>query len=577
MHTPAPESRGQSRRSSLRERLWWPAVSESGFPISEDRAMMARTYAYLFGLGGLLTLLTLALPGADGRDALVVVAAALAAYLTAAGFVVGFDRLPLWVFKTSPVLGAALVATLLYFGGPGAVGAYAMFFFWVVLAACYFFGLRVALVHITICTACYGAVLLRRDTALSELYCAMGAGTLLVSGVLMVGLRGQVERVVTRLADAAGTDVLTGLSNRREFEDRFANELERSVRSGQPMGLVVLDLDWFKEINDRFGHDAGDRALKMVAAVLEEQTRRIDMVARLGGEEFSVVAPDAGEEETYRLAERLRRAVKTAFTSHARPLTVSCGIATFPASGGTASDLLRAADRALYAAKDLGRDRSIVYRRGEDEISMAVARRARAGRGSPRLASLVSMAESVDRRKGTPGHSRAVERYCEAIARSLGLSEAEIEEVSLAGLLHDIGTIGLSEAVLSKSGKLTDAEWNEIRRHPEVGARILSTADLDAISEWVLAHHERVDGKGYPRGLRDGQIPQQAQIVAVADAYAAMTADRSYRRGVPHGEAIAELRANAGSQFLPEIVEAFVRRRESHGGDNHEAETPASK
>lgn len=576
MPLPATDSRPQARRPSLRERVLWPAasesaVSESGVPISEDRATMARTYAYLFAAGGTLALVTLLLPGSGDRDSVGIVLASITAYLTAAAFIAAFDSLPLSVYKLSPLLGAGLVTALLSFAGPAAIGAYAMFYFWVTLAACYFFGLRVALVHIAICSACYGVLLLTDEVAFSGLYWAMGVGTLLVSGVLMVGLRGQVERVMTRLADAAGTDALTGLSNRREFEDRFTNELERSVRNGQPMGLVVLDLDWFKEVNDRFGHDAGDRALRKVASVLEEQTRRIDMAARLGGEEFAVVAPDAGEEETYRLAERLRRAVKAGFADHTRPLTASCGVATFPASGGTASDLLRAADRALYAAKDLGRDRSIVYRRGEDEISMAVARRARGGSASPRLASLVAMAESVDRRKGTPGHSRAVERHAEAIACSLGLPEDQVEEVSLAGLLHDIGTIGLSESVLSKSGKLDEAEWNEVRRHPEVGARILSTADLDSISEWVLAHHERVDGGGYPRGLRDAEIPTGAQIVAVADAYAAMTADRSYRRAVPHDEAVEELRAHAGTQFMPEVVEAFAAARRHRSDQDRSA------
>jgi diguanylate cyclase (GGDEF)-like protein/putative nucleotidyltransferase with HDIG domain len=573
MEASAPGVRPRPRRPGLRERLLWPAASESSFPISEDKAMMARTYAYLFFAGATLTLLTLLLPGAADRDALGIVVLSAVAYATCAAFLVGFDRLPLWVLQSSPILGALVVTGVLWAGGPLEIGAYAMFYFWVALAACYFFGLRVALFHIAFCTMCLAVAVLVHgsDMPLPGLYFAMGAGTLLVFGALMVLLRSQIERVVSRLTDAAGTDVLTGISNRREFEERFGHELERSVRSGGPMGLVVIDLDWFKEVNDRFGHAAGDRALKMVAGVLEEQTRRIDMVARLGGEEFAVVAPDAGEEETYRLAERLRREVKLAFADHTRPLTTSCGVATFPASGDTASDLLRAADRALYAAKDLGRDRTIVYRRGEDEISMAVARRARAGRASPRLASLVSMAESVDRRKGTPGHSRAVERFSESIARSMGLSDAHVEEISLAGLLHDIGTIGLSEAVLSKTGELTDEEWAEIRRHPEVGARILSTADLDAVSDWVYAHHERVDGTGYPRGLRDGQIPVEAQIVAVADAYAAMTADRSYRSGVDTEEAIEELRRSVGTQFLPEVVEAFATHADKRGGEAYEA------
>ena len=535
--------------------------------------MMVRTYAYLFFAGATLTLLTLLLPGSGERDTLGIVAVALVAYATSVAFLIAFDRIPMWVLQVSPVLGALLVTGLLNLAGPLAIGAYSMFYFWVALVACFFFGLRTALLQIAFCVLCLGLSVLAHDgeMPLPGLYLAMGAGTLVVSGVLLVALRSQIERVVSRLIDAAGTDVLTGLSNRREFEERFNYELERSVRSGSPMGLVVMDLDWFKEINDRFGHAAGDRALRTVARVLGEQTRRIDLVARLGGEEFAVVAPDAGEEEAYRLAERLRREVKAAFSEHTRPLTTSCGVATFPASGGTASDLLRAADRALYAAKDLGRDRTIVYRRGEDEISMAVARRARAGRANPRLASLVSMAESIDRRKGTPGHSRAVERFCESIARSMGFSVAQIEEISLAGLLHDIGTIGLREAVLSKTGELSDDEWSEIRHHPEVGARILSTADLDSVSDWVYAHHERVDGSGYPRGLRDGQIPVEAQIVAVADAYAAMTADRSYRPGMSMEDAIAELRRNAGSQFMPEVVEAFATRADKSGGEAYEA------
>jgi diguanylate cyclase (GGDEF)-like protein len=354
---------------SLRQRLLWPAWSGSAVPISKDRATIARTYAYLFAFGAVLVLLTLALPGSPDREPLLgIVLPAVVALLTAGTFFVVFDRLPLWVFQVSPLLGATLVTVGLYLNGATAVGAYAMLYFWVSLSACYFFGFRVALVHIAICSGLYGFVVLARDVPLGGIYWVMGAGTLVISGLLMVGLRAQVERVVSWLSDVAGTDVLTGLPNRREFEDRFAHELERSTRSERPMGLIAIDLDWFKEINDRFGHDAGDRALKTVAAVLRESTRTIDSVARLGGEEFAVLAPEASEEETHRIAERLRREVRATFAEYPCPLTVSCGIATYPASGATASDLMRAADRALYMAKDLGRDRTIVYRAGEDEV-----------------------------------------------------------------------------------------------------------------------------------------------------------------------------------------------------------------
>jgi HD-GYP domain-containing protein (c-di-GMP phosphodiesterase class II) len=148
----------------------------------------------------------------------------------------------------------------------------------------------------------------------------------------------------------------------------------------------------------------------------------------------------------------------------------------------------------------------------------------------------------------------------------LGLPETTVEQVGLAALLHDIGTVGLDEGMLSKTGKLTDQEWEEIRRHPEVGERILGAADLHKIGEWVLAHHERPDGRGYPRGLRSDEIPLESQIVAVADAYAAMTSDHGYGESVDPEAAIEELRANAGSQFSSEVVAAFVAL---HAGREH--------
>jgi HD-GYP domain-containing protein (c-di-GMP phosphodiesterase class II) len=168
------------------------------------------------------------------------------------------------------------------------------------------------------------------------------------------------------------------------------------------------------------------------------------------------------------------------------------------------------------------------------------------------------MADSVDRRRGTPGHARTVERYAEAIARALELPETRVEQVALAALLHDIGTMGLGEAVLTKSGELTEEEWEEIRRHPEVGERILSTAELHTIGEWVLAHHERPDGRGYPRGLSGSEIPLESQIVAVADAYAAMTSSYGYSAAMDPEAALEELRAHAGTQFSPQVVAAFV-------------------
>ena len=175
------------------------------------------------------------------------------------------------------------------------------------------------------------------------------------------------------------------------------------------------------------------------------------------------------------------------------------------------------------------------------------------------LPAVLVLAETLDLRdSGTAAHSQTVGGYAEATATMLGLEVSHVERVRLAGLLHDIGKIGVPDPILRKPGALTDDEWAEMRKHPELGARILAGANLDDISEWVLAHHERPDGTGYPNGLHAEQIPLEAKILAVADAFEAMTSDRVYRRGMPVGDAIAELHRHAGTQFDPEVVDAFV-------------------
>jgi diguanylate cyclase (GGDEF)-like protein len=362
--------------------------------------------------------------------------------------------------------------------------------------------------------------------------------------------------MLTELAAAARTDSLTGLANRRELEGRFVAELERSTRGGHPLSIVVLDLDWFKEFNDRFGHAAGDRALVQLGQALLRATRTSDVVARLGGEEFAVLAPETDELEAYQLAERLRAEVRAAFARQPEKMTVSCGVASFPVHGITTGELLHSADRALYEAKETGRDRSIVFR--HVGVSREEAGRTTIERTSPRLASLVSLAEAVDRRKGSPANSRRVARHAERIARNLGLPEEEVERVRIAALLRDVGEVGVAESILNKPEPLNEEEWRELERHPEIGARIVGAAQLGRVGEWILTHHERPDGGGYPRGLHEHQIPLEARILAVADAYAAMTAERPYRRPFSPKRARAELQARAGSQFDHDVVECFL-------------------
>ncbi len=540
----------------LADRIAW---REQGEPVRvfEDPATMARTLTYLFAIGATLLLVTLPLPHSADRDTAGLVVTAIAAYLAALGFLALFDRLPPWFFEATPFLGTILVSLAVYFGGPDAAAAYAVFYFWVGVVACYFLRPAVAVTHLVLASAGYGVALLASaEVELPALKWALATGSLLAVGILMTALRDQMTRMLTELGAAARTDSLTGLANRRELEGRFAGELERSTRGGRPLAIVVLDLDWFKEFNDRFGHAAGDGALVQLAEALGRATRTSDVVARLGGEEFAVLAPETDEHEASQLAERLRAEVRATFARQQEKMTVSCGVAVFPVHGITAGELLHSADRALYEAKESGRDRSVLFQHagapGED------ADRAAVERTSPRLASLVSLAESVDRRKGSPANSRRVARYAERLARRLNLPEEEVERVRIAALLRDVGEVGVAESILNKQSPLNDEEWRELERHPEIGARIVGAAQLGRVGEWILSHHERPDGRGYPRGLREHQIPLEGRILAVADAYAAMTADRPYRRRFSPKRARAELQARAGSQFDHDVVAAFL-------------------
>ena len=541
---------------TLARRLNWRGLGPS--MVREDRVTMARTFTYLFGTGATLVLLSLLFPHSPGRDTTGLLITTLGAYLVAIGFLVAWDRLPLWAFEASPLAGTVVVSLAVYFSGPEAATAYALFYLWVALAACYFLRPPVAFTHLGIASAAYALVLVVSPghVMLPGLTWAMVTGTLAVLGILMTTLRGQLDRLVKQLAAAARTDSLTQLANRRELEERFAAELERSTRTARPLSIVVLDLDWFKEYNDRFGHSAGDRVLVLLAQALKRATRTSDVVARLGGEEFGVLAPETDETEAYLLSERLRAEVRSAFARETEKMTISCGVASFPIHGITLGELLHAADRALYEAKESGRDRSVVFKQagveGVEREQVAIERT------SPRLASLVSLAEAVDRRKGSPANSRRVARYAEALARKLRLPEEESERVRIAALLRDVGEVGVAESILNKDGPLDPRERLEVERHPEIGARIVGAAQLGRVGEWILTHHERPDGQGYPRGLREHQIPLEGRIVAVADAYAAMTADRPYRRPFSPHRARAELQARAGTQFDHDVVEAFL-------------------
>jgi diguanylate cyclase (GGDEF)-like protein/putative nucleotidyltransferase with HDIG domain len=366
----------------------------------------------------------------------------------------------------------------------------------------------------------------------------------------MAGLR-------ARISDTARTDPLTGLLNRRALEEMLDMELERATRADRPLSVIVGDLDSFAAVNERHGHAAGDSALQLVAGDCLKWKRRIDQVARIGGEEFALLLPETDERGAFIVAERLRRATHRTFAETAMQVTISFGVASSPAHGTDPVGLLRAADRAVAAAKDLGSDRTVIY---SDEVARTLAESGGKGDDQLQLATVIALAEALDiRDTGTGQHSHTVGRYAELMARELGFEEEHVERVHLAGVLHDIGKSGISDRLLSKPGPLDADEWQEMYTHPEIGARLLSRPEFHDLRAWILAHHERPDGIGYPYGLRGDDIPIEARILAVADAYEAMTADRVYRPALGAEAARAELEAGAGSQFDPEVVGAFLR------------------
>src|SRR5829696_4286969 len=369
--------------------------------------------------------------------------------------------------------------------------------------------------------------------------------------------RGGMARLRARIADATRTDSLTGLLNRRALEEMLDMELERATRASRPLSVIVGDLDAFSAVNERQGHAAGDLALQLVASDCLKWKRRIDQAARIGGEEFALLLPETDERAAFIVAERLRRATHRTFADAAVQVTISFGVATSPIHSSDAVGLLRAADRAVAAAKEFGSDRTVIY---SDELARTLAQPGPQGDGQLQLATVIALAEALDiRDTGTGQHSHTVGRYAELMARELGLEEEHVERVRIAGVLHDIGKIGISDVVLSKPGPLDADEWQEMYTHPEIAARLLSRPEFDDLRAWILAHHERPDGAGYPYGLRGEDIPLEARIVAVADAYEAMTADRVYRPSLGAETARTELKAGSGSQFDAEVVSAFVR------------------
>jgi diguanylate cyclase (GGDEF)-like protein/putative nucleotidyltransferase with HDIG domain len=398
--------------------------------------------------------------------------------------------------------------------------------------------------------------------------------------------------------EQAITDGLTGLKTHRYFMEAVDREWRRSTRSGQNFSVIMLDLDQFKEVNDRYGHMQGDRVLRAVANVLSDSVRQSNVVARYGGDEFSILMPEATTAQAEPFAERMRANIENDPLLKTHGITASVGIGTFPEHGPTMQEVLRVADAGMYLAKyqngncvRVGPLTSVAMNAGSDQgvidTNIGAAARQMFSTGSEAFNEFLSRIEQASKKEVgelhlldtvtslarnidfvdqyTRDHGQAVSRWAVLIARQLGMSAEDIEEVRLAGVLHDIGKVGIPIDLLSKTTRLTPEEYEIIKNHSVLGERILEPLKLGSIkriSRMVRHHHETFDGTGYPDGLKGEGIPLGARILAIADSFDSIVSDRAYKRGRSHNDAIVELHRCCGTQFDPHLVDSFLR---AHG------------
>lgn len=383
-----------------------------------------------------------------------------------------------------------------------------------------------------------------------------------------------VERLAARLQAVeklATTDQLTGVLNRQASLRHLAGELERSIRYDTPVTVGLADIDHFKRVNDTYGHAAGDVVLRHVAQLISSDVRSTDAVGRYGGEEFLIVLAQTDIEEAAVAAEKLRRLVgRTPVTlpdGDEITVTLSIGIAAGTGQGLRLDTITRDADTALYAAKSLGRDQVYLFKMLDEQRSIHRSPIASAARDEAvavgRLAAEAAedrLAEILAPREGWSGKpSQLIAELSVRLGTSLGLPDGELRRIRTASLLHDVGKIAIPAELLSKPHELSSSEWRSVMEHPKVGQIILEQAGaMRDAATIALHHHEWFNGQGYPHGLAGADIPIGARIVAIADAYEAMTSERPYKDALTHEEALAELRRCAGTQFDPDLVEEFI-------------------
>jgi diguanylate cyclase (GGDEF)-like protein len=371
----------------------------------------------------------------------------------------------------------------------------------------------------------------------------------LIGGVILVGRR--------QLEGRAFTDPLTSLANHRAFQERLHAEVGRALRYERPLALALIDVDHFKSINDHSGHAAGDRVLAALGARLRALLRAEDVLARIGGDEFALLMPETDDAEARLVLERAREALERGPLVDGIRVRISAGICEL-SRAGDAETLMRLADGALYWSKEHGRNVTAVYDPATVHELSATERLDRLQR-SQTIAGIHALARAIDAKDpSTREHSERVAALAARLAQLRGWSPERVALLHEAALVHDVGKIGIPDAVLLKPGRLDAAEYEQVKQHAALGARIVADVlDAEQVA-WIRSHHERPDGRGYPDALSGSAIPEGAALLAVADCFDVMTVARPYSRPKSEADALAECRALVGAQFTSAAVAALA-------------------
>ena len=355
-----------------------------------------------------------------------------------------------------------------------------------------------------------------------------------VTGMILV-FRDSTEKIerLKQVEYLSLHDHMTSLYNRKYMQDSIKR---LDTKRNLPFSVIYMDVNGLKLVNDSLGHDMGDKLIVSVANALKGMLRSDDIVGRIGGDEFLVLLPKTDIESTERVAERIERAVSETKIGALVP-SIALGCAVKTEEDQSVYDTLKRAEASMYKGK---------------LKSSKIMR-------NSMIENLIKLLE--DKFDVAQHHSKRVMKYCEKIAFAMGLSEKETADLKTTALLHDVGEVVIPASLLNKPEKLSEAEYEQIKIHSEKGYQILKSIDeYAALAESVLQHHERWDGKGYPEGLREGDILLHSRIINVADAYEAMTSDRPYKKALTQKEAVDELKKCRGKQFDPEIVDIFIEK-----------------